>query len=109
MPTSADPIRILLVDDDDEYARLVGAQLRASSVAMSMDRVGSLSAAMLALEDGRFDAVLLDLCLPDSDGLSTIDSLAGHRQRPAVDCPHRDGRRSAWRGRRFSAGRRTTW
>ena len=58
-------------------ARLVGTQLRASSVAMSMDRVGSLSAAMLALADGRFDAVLLDLCLPDSDGLSTIDSLQG--------------------------------
>ena len=77
MPISPDPIRILLVDDDDEYARLVGAQLRASSVAMSMDRVGSLSAAMLALADGRFDAVLLDLCLPDSDGLSTIDSLQG--------------------------------
>jgi signal transduction histidine kinase len=77
MPTSPDPIRILLVDDDDEYARLVGAQLRASSVAMSMDRVGSLSAAILALADARFDAVLLDLCLPDSDGLSTIDSLQG--------------------------------
>ena len=77
MPISPDPIRILLVDDDDEYARLVGAQLRASSVAMSMDRVGSLSAAMLALADGRFDAVLLDLYLPDSDGLSTIDSLQG--------------------------------
>ena len=58
-------------------ARSVGAQLRASSVAMSMDRVGSLSAARLALADGRFDAVLLDLCLPDSDGLSTIDSLQG--------------------------------
>ena len=84
MPTSPDPIRILLVDDDDEYARLVGAQLRASSVAMSMDRVGSLSAAMLALADGRFDAVLLDLSLPDSDGLSTIDSLQGTGNMPPL-------------------------
>jgi two-component system, cell cycle sensor histidine kinase and response regulator CckA len=73
MPISPDHIRILLVDDDDEYARLVGSQLAASSVPMSMARVGSVSAAMLALEDGAFDAVLLDLGLPDSDGLSTID------------------------------------
>src|SRR3954471_6426898 len=73
MPISPDPIRILLVDADDEYARLVGSQLSASSVPMCMSRVGSVSAAMLALDDGAYDAVLLDLGLPDSDGLSTID------------------------------------
>ena len=73
MPTSADPIRILLVDDDDDYARAVSAQLMASRVPMRIATVGSVAAAMRALEDAEFDAVLLDLGLPDSDGLATID------------------------------------
>ena len=39
---------------------------------MSIARVSSVSAATRALEDAEFDAVLLDLGLPDSDGLAAI-------------------------------------
>ena len=39
--------------------------------------VDRLSSAVLALEDGSFDAVLLDLDLPDSKGLDTFSKLHG--------------------------------
>jgi two-component system, cell cycle sensor histidine kinase and response regulator CckA len=80
MPIATNPIRILLVDADDEYARFVGAQLSASPLPMAMERVASVGAAMAALDAQAFDAVLLDLGLPDSDGLATIDALQGSRQ-----------------------------
>jgi two-component system cell cycle sensor histidine kinase/response regulator CckA len=79
MPIAPNAIRILLVDDDDDYARFVDAQLRASSLPMVMDRVASVGAAMTALDAQTFDAVLLDLGLPDSDGLATVDALQGSR------------------------------
>ncbi len=79
MPIATSAIRILLVDDDDEYAKFVGALLGASSLPMILARVASVSAAMAALDEGEFDAVLLDLGLPDSDGLATIDYLQGSR------------------------------
>jgi two-component system, cell cycle sensor histidine kinase and response regulator CckA len=79
MPTPPDEIHLLLVDADDSYAAFVASQLETSPVRMSMERVGSVAGAISALEKGHFHAVLLDLALPDSDGVSTIDSLQGSR------------------------------
>ena len=69
------PICVLLVEHDDDYAALVRAQLAAASVPMRMDRVTTAADAVAALANGRFDAVLLNLELPDSKGLATIDRL----------------------------------
>jgi len=75
VPTA--PIHVLLVEEDDEYAGSVRAQLEASSVPMTLERVGTVAAAVAALEATEFDAVLLDLALPDGAGLATIDRLHG--------------------------------
>jgi signal transduction histidine kinase len=76
--TAASPsIRVLLVEEDDDYARFVRAQLEAAPVPMTLDRVGTVAAAVAALEASQFDAVLLDLALPDGAGLATIDRLHG--------------------------------
>jgi signal transduction histidine kinase len=70
-------IHVLLVEEDDEYAGSVRAQLEASSVPMTFERVRTVAAAVAALEATEFDAVLLDLALPDGAGLATIDRLHG--------------------------------
>jgi hypothetical protein len=66
------PIRVLFVEDDDEYAKFVGEELQASGAAIFLQRVSTLSAALHTLTDEAFDAVLLDLGLVDSDGLDTV-------------------------------------
>ncbi len=66
---------MLLVEDNDDYAAFVRAQLASRS--MSVERVATAAAAVDALAHGTFDAVLLDLELPDSSGLCTVDRVRG--------------------------------
>ncbi len=75
MPTDILPIRVLLVEDDDAYAALVRAQLSHATTAIGLERVTNLTEAIAFLDREKFDAVLLDLGLPDSFGLETFDRL----------------------------------
>ena len=70
---SSRPLRVLLVDDDDGYAAFVGRELAAAPVTLS--RAGSIDSACRAIERERFDAILLDLGLPDSHGLATVSAM----------------------------------
>ena len=63
------PLRVLLVDGDDEYAAYVGRELAPS---VALERVVSVKTARRALDGDRYDAILLDLSLPDSSGLATV-------------------------------------
>ena len=74
MSATAAPLRILIVEDELANRDLVQASLDAlgdpylrTSV---IDSVGSLADAHAALAANVFDLVLLDLWLPDGDGLS---------------------------------------
>lgn len=75
------PMRILLVEDDRDYAALLLAELEGAAVEVEV--VGSLIGAEVELARTRFDAVLLDLGLPDSSGLATLHTL----QAAAADTP----------------------
>jgi signal transduction histidine kinase len=77
MPAGTAPIRVLLVEDDDAYALLVQRQLTASSESIALRRVSTLVDAVAAIDSGPADAVLLDLGLPDSFGLETVERLHG--------------------------------
>ena len=77
MPAGSTPIRVLLVEDDDAYARLLERQLTGSSVSISSRRVSTLTDAVAAIDSGPVDAVLLDLGLPDSFGLDTFERIQG--------------------------------
>lgn len=73
----SEPIRVLLVDDDAVFARIIERALSQEST----DRFTIVHRDLLrdALEYVRMaeaDAVLLDLMLPDSDGLETVQTLA---------------------------------
>ncbi|TAK64889.1 diguanylate cyclase [Methylobacter sp.] len=68
-------IRVLLVEDEAGDAHLVKIKLgQAQSGHFEVVWVQSLIEAQRRLADSSFDVMLLDLSLPDSDGLETIHS-----------------------------------
>ena len=67
------PHRLLLVDDDLRLTTMVGDYLRRNG--FDVDAVGSLQAGRERLAAGRYDALLLDLMLPDGDGLDLTREL----------------------------------
>ena len=79
-------IEILLVEDDVLDSGLVNRMLSGLEFShLSVERhVTCLADALAALEHGRFDAVLLDLNLPDSFGLDTFDRMHRIAQRIPV-------------------------
>jgi DNA-binding response OmpR family regulator len=65
--------RVLLIDDDRRLTDMVAAYLR--SHGFEVECAGSLAAGREALKQGRFDALVLDLMLPDGDGLAVTTEL----------------------------------
>ena len=67
-------LNVLLVEDDGNHASLIQHWLSAPELdtSFNLEWTGSLAAAKARLEEGGVDVVLLDLGLPDSDGLATF-------------------------------------
>ena len=59
--------RLLLIDDDARLTAMIGDYLRGNGYAV--DTAGSLAAGRERLKTGGYDALVLDLMLPDGDGL----------------------------------------
>lgn len=66
-------MRILIVEDEASLGEAVSAHLRLQGHAT--DVVQTLRAAQLAVDVGSFDAILLDLMLPDGEGLVFLTRL----------------------------------
>ena len=79
-------LRLLLIEDNPIDARVIGGYLaQAKGVATELETVELLSLGMDRLRDGHFDALLLDLNLPDSMGLGTVEQVhACHPKVPIV-------------------------
>ncbi|MDB6171564.1 MAG: sensor protein fixL [Chthoniobacteraceae bacterium] len=69
-------IKVLLVEDNTDYAETLQKCLECKRT-FSATRAKSLSEAMAILAEKTFDVVLLDLSLPDSSGLETIQAVRG--------------------------------
>lgn len=69
------PIRLLLIEDDENDAFLLRELLAQSSVAFDVETAGSMSHALARLKTGGIDLVLSDLTLPDSGGIHTFISI----------------------------------
>lgn len=77
--------RILLVEDNRADAVLMEDMLRRSSPSFQLSWVNRLGEAVEKLREGSFDVILLDLTLPDSRGLVTLEKLlAAARSTPIV-------------------------
>jgi two-component system, cell cycle sensor histidine kinase and response regulator CckA len=71
-----EPIRLLLVEDDAADASLIGRTLsEASHPAFEVEQVPTMGECLQRLRHNGFDAVLLDLVLPDSQGLATLTTV----------------------------------
>jgi DNA-binding response OmpR family regulator len=77
-------VRLLLVEDDDALGRVVRRGLEASGYEVQWVRDGD-EAYDLACQ-GAFDAVILDLALPGSDGMSVLRALRGAGVQTPVLC-----------------------
>ena len=78
-------IRVLLVDDDVAFARQVRRALSMAEGMFALNTADRLSIAIRSLHAVAFNIVLLDLNLPDSSGLDTLDAIhAANRKLPIV-------------------------
>jgi len=68
------PIRVLIVDDDPAFRATIAAVLTGRDYEIAGE-AGSLTEARLAIAELNPDAVLLDVNLPDGNGLSFVADL----------------------------------
>jgi len=83
--TTGPGLRVLLVEDDAAFASYLGLALAAGTEPAAVQAVGDLVGALEQIRRSSPDAVVLDLNLPDSDGLATLRAvLASAPQVPVV-------------------------
>jgi two-component system cell cycle sensor histidine kinase/response regulator CckA len=71
------PARVLLVEDSAGDASLVMAALGGALNLFEVQWVSTLAAAGTALAGSQYECLLVDLGLPDGDGLAVVDALRG--------------------------------
>jgi len=80
---TAVPTRILVVDDDEAFRESVCAAIARDDSMVLAVQAGSVAAARAATARGNFDVALVDLGLPDGNGIDLIREIA--RERPETD------------------------
>ena len=80
--TEAMAARILMIDDDDRLAGMVSDYLGGAGFRVTVAGTGAAGEALLKRET--FDAVILDLMLPDADGLDLCRRLRGTSDVPIL-------------------------
>jgi Flp pilus assembly CpaE family ATPase len=72
-------LKVLLVEDNAVSAQLAKAMLAHTETSVfEIQTAESLMDALDLLGNGRFDVILLDLSLPDSDGIGTLTTIRVH-------------------------------
>lgn len=77
-------IRVLTVDDDPRIRSLLADLLEAASMDTEVGTASSGEEALDALEDGAYDAVLLDVDMPGMDGFQVLRRLRERGQETPV-------------------------
>ncbi len=79
------PIRVLLIEDDPGDARLIREMLaEVEGEPFALECVERLAEGLARLSAGGVDAVLLDLSLPDSQGMATYTRTHAHAPRVPI-------------------------
>jgi CheY-like chemotaxis protein len=79
----ADPMKILLIDDDELFLEFAAAVLRTEDAAVEICASAAEAIAALHLEDESkpardFDAVLIDIAMPEVSGTELCSLIRGH-------------------------------
>ena len=74
------PLRILVIDDEPVICDACHLVLTEKGYTVEMRMTGT--AGLMAIEQGAFDVLLLDIKLPDLDGLEILKTLT--KQRPGL-------------------------
>lgn len=74
-PSADRTIRVLLVEDEDADHYRLALALKKSNHEFAVERVASLSDATRTLADQTPDVIVLDLGLPDGNGLENLDAV----------------------------------
>jgi signal transduction histidine kinase len=82
MPSGAQ-LHILLVEDNPDHAEMILRRMNGARNRFEAEHAATLADGVEALSRRQWDAVLLDLQLPDSRGLETLDRMVRH----AADVP----------------------
>src|SRR5688572_13376594 len=69
------PLEILLVEDNPADARYIRELLRASSLTVDLTHATLLQEAVEHITRRNFDVIVLDMTLPDEDGLATVSRI----------------------------------
>ena len=98
-------MKTLLVEDNAADARLIREMLKEPpDGTLQLQQVGRLDSAMERLRQENFDVVLLDLGLPDAQGMETLRLIQkASRSVPIVVLTGRDDERLAWEALRTGA------
>ncbi|MEC4985041.1 MAG: hybrid sensor histidine kinase/response regulator [Oscillatoria sp. PMC 1068.18] len=75
-------VKILLVEDSLAEARLLQEVLKGAQIKFNLVHVKRLQEALVQLQEDYFDVILLDLTLPDSEGLNSLAPL--NQQAPSI-------------------------
>ncbi|MFH1209118.1 MAG: diguanylate cyclase, partial [Candidatus Omnitrophota bacterium] len=79
------PVRMLLVDDDADFTEIFQISLRSEKrVSFEVETVRTLESALKMLREKTFQLILLDLGLPDSQGLGTFEKIV--EAYPGIAC-----------------------
>ncbi len=73
---------VLVVEDDSTLVAEIDDAFRAQS--LDTEFAPTATAAVMALEHGKFDGILLDLLLPDGHGLQILDVLRANSHKVPV-------------------------
>ena len=77
-------LKILIVEDDSVDRELIRRTLESTSITASVDDVDTAAKAVGALKDGKYDLVLLDYRLPDSNALTVLKSVKNGAPVPII-------------------------
>lgn len=81
---TAPRLRILLVEDNPDDADILRETVADTRARVHVHVVERLAEAIDLLERQKFDLVLLDLSLPDSQGLATVERTLAHPSAPPI-------------------------
>lgn len=83
--TESEPLRVLIVEDNELDRRaMVRALSSVAETTFEVDVSTDLATAVAAVREDDFDCILLDLSLPDSVGLDSVDALLDANERTPV-------------------------